>query len=418
MTDLVLKSARLPDGRVTDISVTNGIITHLGSSGSAERVVECRNRLCIPAAIDMHVHMRDGPQAAKEDWTTGTKSAVAGGVAAVVDQPNTVPPMDCVENFTARVALARERSFCHFVVNGSVTETADLAGLSAAGALAFGEMFAAPSSYGSALTPEVIRSSLAELAGFGALVTVHAEEVRPGEVDTLAEHAASRPVSGEAATVDLVNSLAPAGVRLHYCHMSGALSISRVRGTFEVAPHHLFLSWEGQDPGDTHFRMNPPLRTKAERLELWRLFALIPAIASDHAPHTLAEKSQPFSSAPSGVPGVETMMPLLMNAVFSGKVSLASVIEKTVTNPYRILGLPCPALTVGSRADLAVYADAPVQISAERLHSKCGWTPYEGMAGLFPEVTVVGGEPVWYQNDFFRGCPVWFAGKGKSVADE
>lgn len=418
MTDLVLRSARLPDGRVTDISITNGVITHLGSSGSAERVVDCRNRLCVPAAIDMHVHMRDGPQAAKEDWATGTMGAVAGGVAAVVDQPNTVPPMDSVEHFTGRVALARERSFCHFAVNGSVTEAADFAGLYAAGALAFGEMFAAPSSYGSGLTPEVIRASLLELAGFGALVTVHAEEVRPGEVDSLAAHAVSRPVSGEAATVDLVNSLAPAGVRLHYCHMSGAASIARVLGTFEVAPHHLFLSWEEHDSGDSHFRMNPPLRSRAERLALWRLYDAIPVIASDHAPHTLAEKSGPFSSAPSGVPGVETMMPLLMNAVFSGKVSLGSVIAKTVTNPYRILGLPCPALAVGSRADLAVYADAPVEISAERLHSKCGWTPYEGMTGLFPELTVVGGAPVWYRDDFFRGCPVWFAGKGKSAADE
>ena len=414
MTDLVLKSARLPDGRVADISITNGIITHIGSSGSAGRSINCRNRLCIPAAIDMHVHMRDGPQAAKEDWATGTQAAVAGGVAAVVDQPNTVPPMDCVENFTARIALARERSFCHFAVNGSVTETADLAGLYAAGALAFGEMFAAPSSYGSALSPEVIRSSLAELAGFGALVTVHAEEVRPGEVHTLAEHAASRPVSGEAATVDLVNSLAHAGVKLHYCHMSGAASISRVRGTFEVAPHHLFLSWEEYDSCDTHFRMNPPLRTKAERLELWKLFDLIPVIASDHAPHTLAEKSQPFSSAPSGVPGVETMMPLLMNAVVAGKVSLASVIEKTVMNPYRILGLPCPAPAVGSRADLAVYADVPVQISAEQLHSKCGWTPYEGMYGLFPETTVVGGTAAWHKGEFTRGEPLWLAGAGKA----
>lgn len=422
MTDLILKSATLPDGRVADISITDGVITHIGSSGTAERVIDCRSRLCIPAAIDVHVHVRDGPQAAKEDWATGTQAAVAGGVAAVVDQPNTVPPLETVENFAARVHRAEEESFCHYAVNGSVTESADLPGLYRAGALAFGEVFAAPSSYGSALTPEVIHSALTTLASLGALTTVHAEEVKPGEVHTLAGHAASRPVSGEAATVDLVNSLAPAGTRLHYCHISGTASIARVmmrqHASFEVAPHHLFLSWEEHDSTDTQFRMNPPLRTKEERMGLWRMFAAIPVIASDHAPHTAIEKAQPFAEAPSGVPGVETMMPLLMNEVFSGRISLASVLEKTVTNPYRIFGLAAPAIAVGSRADIAVYADLPVKISAENLHSKCGWTPYEGMTGLFPETTIVGGTAVWHRGEFVRGRTLWLAGKGKSSQTE
>ncbi|MDU9376647.1 Dihydroorotase [Methanocorpusculaceae archaeon Sp1] len=418
MTDLVLKSALLPDGRVADISIDHGVITHIGSSGHADTMIDCRSCLCIPAAIDMHVHMRDGPQSAKEDWGTGTQSAVAGGVAAVVDQPNTVPPMESVENFSARVAHAHETSFCHFAINGSVTETADLTGLWEAGALAFGEMFAAPSSYGSALSPEVIRSSLAVLGNAGALTTVHAEEVRPGVVHSLAEHAMLRPIEGEAAAVDLVNSLAPANARLHYCHMSGAASIARVvtrpGNSYEVTPHHLFLSFEEQDPSNTHFRMNPPLRTKAERMELWRMFESIPVIASDHAPHTTLEKAQPFSTAPSGVPGVETMMPLLMNAVFEGKISLDAVVAKTVTNPYHILGLAAPEIAVGSRADIAVYAKQPEKILPERLHSRCGWTPYEGMAGVFPVTTVVGGVPAWHNGEFSRGEALWFAGKGKS----
>ena len=248
---------------------------------------------------------------------------------------------------------------------------------------------------------------------------MNAEEVKTGGGHSRGEHAASRPVSGEAATVDLVNSLAPAGARLHYCHMSGTESIVRVlrrpHTTFEVAPHHLFLSFEEQNDTDTHFRMNPPLRTKAERMDLWRMFASIPVIAPDHAPHTAEEKAQEFASAPSGVPGVETMLPLLMNEVVTGRVSLALVLEKTVYNPYRIFGIPAPAVAVGSRADLAVYADAPVRIAAENLHSKCGWTPYEGMNGLFPETTVVGGTAVWHKGEFVRGRPLWLAGAGRKA---
>ncbi|MDR3102438.1 MAG: dihydroorotase [Methanocalculaceae archaeon] len=418
MTDLVLKSARLLDGRVADISITDSVIVHIGSSESGDETIECHSRLSIPAAIDMHVHMRDGLQAAKEDWASGTAAAVAGGVAAVVDQPNTVPPMETVANFTARVTRAKEKSFCHFAINGSVMENSDLSGLWHAGVLAFGEMFVAPSSYGQVLSLEMIRSALVELDKAEALVMVHAEEVKPGEMRSLAEHAVSRPISGEAAAVDLVNSLAPAGTKLHYCHMSGVESISRAAArpgtTCEVAPHHLFLSCEEHDAADTRFRTNPPLRTRAERLALWRVFDAVPVIASDHAPHTRTEKAQPFESAPSGVPGVETMLPLLMNAVFEGKIPLASVIEKTVINPYNILGLTTPELGVGSRADIAIYAEKPRTIHSEDLHSRCDWTPYEGTPGLFPETTIVGGIPAWHRNEFSRGGHLWFAGKGKS----
>jgi len=403
MSELVLSNARMPDGRIADISIDQGIITHIGSSGHAERGINCRNRLCIPAATDMHVHMRDGSQAAKETWKTGTQAAAAGGVATVVDQPNTIPPMETVENFQKRAALASKESFCHFGINGSVTEHSDIPGLAKAGVLAFGEMFAAPSSYGSALTIEVIRDSLKTIADQNMLVTVHAEEVLPGEVHSLAEHGCSRPVLGEAKTIRLVQDLAPAHAKLHICHVSGTEAFDTIKGSFEVAPHHLFLSCEETTPENTFWKMNPPLRTKKERHALIQNFAKIPVIASDHAPHTVQEKSQPFSIAPSGVPGVETMLPLLMNAVTEHKITLDQVITKTVTNPCRILGIPAPSLTPGSRADIAVYADTPVKISGESLHSRCGWTPYEGMYGVFPVTTVIGGIPAWNGGEFIMG---------------
>ncbi|MEA5038091.1 Dihydroorotase [bioreactor metagenome] len=403
MTGLVLSNARLPDGRIADISIEHGIITRIGSSTPADRVINCKNQLCIPAAADMHVHMRDGVQAAKETWKTGTEAAAAGGVATVVDQPNTIPSMETVKNFKERAAVASKDSLCHFGINGSVTADADFFGLIDAGVLAFGEMFAAPSSYGSALTPDVIRDSLRILADHDMLATVHAEEVLPGEVHSLAEHDRSRPVLGEVETIRLVQDLAPPGTKLHICHVSGAGVFDTITGSFEVAPHHLFLSCEETTPENTFWKMNPPLRTKKERLHLIENFAKIPVIASDHAPHTIQEKSQPFSIAPSGVPGVETMLPLLMNAVMERKITLNEVISKTVTNPCRILGIPAPSLIPGSRADIAVYADTPVKISGESLHSRCGWTPYEGMNGVFPVTTIIGGIPAWHDGEFTSG---------------
>ncbi|MDO5846238.1 MAG: dihydroorotase [Methanocorpusculum sp.] len=413
--ELVLANVRLADGRIADISIADGRVIHVGSSDRTAGAcrIECGGRLCVPAATDMHVHMRDGAQKAKEDWATGTMAAVAGGVSTVVDQPNTVPPMESAENFRARVALAAEQSFCRFAINGSVTEAADFPGLAEAGALAFGEMFAAPSSYGTALSPEVIRSASATISALGKLLTVHAEEVRPGDVHTLAEHAAARPAAGEVQTIRLVAALVPKAARLHFCHLSSVASFAAAgaSASFEVAPHHLFLSYEDAAPKDTHMRMNPPLRSRREQRELFAAFDRIPVIASDHAPHTLAEKAAAFSQAPSGVPGVETMLPLLMNCVDEKKFSLASVLSKTVTNPNKILGIESPAAAVGARADFAVYADKPVRISAENLHSKCGWTPYEGMSGLFPVLTVIGGRVVWRDGEFSRGAGEWIKGE-------
>ncbi|HJJ95068.1 MAG TPA: dihydroorotase, partial [Methanocorpusculum sp.] len=178
----------------------------------------------------------------------------------------------------------------------------------------------------------------------------------------------------------------------------------RGQDTFEVAPHHLFLSYEdtGCSFTDTHKKMNPPLRSKSERLRLIQKFDMIPVIASDHAPHTEEEKYAEFSNAPSGVPGVETMLPLLMKEVFEGRFTLASVIEKTVTNPNTILGIESPGFIKGARADFAIYNPSPETIRGEKLHSKCGWTPYEGMHGLFPAATVVSGVLAWDGSEFSR----------------
>ena len=408
MADLILKDVRLPDGKVTDIVVEKGRVVHIGSSNgfSSETVFSGHNRLILPAATDMHVHMRDSIQGVKEDWGTGTMSAVAGGVATVVDQPNSIPPMETKENLLNRIAIAKEKAFCRFAVNGSLTENADIKSLASAGALAFGEMFAGPSSYGSALSPETIARVTREAADIGKLITVHAETVTEGAVKSLQAHSASRSGAGEAEAVSLVRSLAPEHARLHFCHLSSVASIAAVRGqdTFEVAPHHLFLSYEdtGCSFTDTHKKMNPPLRSKSERLRLIQKFDMIPVIASDHAPHTEEEKYAEFSNAPSGVPGVETMLPLLMKEVFEGRFTLASVIEKTVTNPNTILGIESPGFIKGARADFAIYNPSPETIRGEKLHSKCGWTPYEGMHGLFPAATVVSGVLAWDGSEFSR----------------
>jgi dihydroorotase len=180
----------------------------------------------------------------------------------------------------------------------------------------------------------------------------------------------------------------------------------------EVTPHHLFLSRGMFQEGDTRARVNPPLRDEETRRALWSRWDRIDVVASDHAPHTLREKGLPFEDAPSGIPGVETMVPLLVAAVRRGKITLASVIEKTSWRPAAILGIPRAGFLPGDRADYALYPDAVTRIDAGRLHAKCGWSPFEGLEAVFPEEVVVRGRRVYACGELREAHPAWYPGRG------
>jgi Dihydroorotase and related cyclic amidohydrolases len=198
--------------------------------------------------------------------------------------------------------------------------------------------------------------------------------------------------------------------------MSSALSLAAARGTVEVTPHHLFLSREKARSDDTTFKVNPPVRSEHERKALLACWDRIDMIASDHAPHTRAEKAQEFSLAPSGVPGVETMVPLLMAEVLEKRLALPEVIKKTSTAPAALMGIPAAGYMPGDRADFAIYPRESVAITADDLHSRCGWTPYEGMQAVFPAIVIRDGAVVYDAGEFTRIPPVWYAGKGYSPA--
>ncbi|MBN1432807.1 MAG: dihydroorotase [Methanomicrobiaceae archaeon] len=413
--DLILKNVSTPAGLVRDISIKNGLVAHSGSSGRAERTIDCKGLYCLPGAIDMHVHMRGGKeQSSKETWKTGTMSALAGGVTHVVDQPNCIPAIKDASTFESRLKEAKSQAYCNFSINAGVMKGADLSGMHRAGAMAFGEIFAAPSSYGEGVPPEYLRSAFLEIEKSGCLATVHAETVLEGTDDSLDAHNCLRPVSGEAEAVSNIMEMAPDDLRLHFCHLSSFESADLVSGrhTFEVMPHHLLLSTDMFDAKDTFARVNPPVRDDATRKKLWRMWDKIDVLASDHAPHTVSEKSADFSSAPSGIPGVETMVPLFLALVYQKKISLESLIAKTTINPARILHINCAGYEPGMRGDFAIYPKRSEKVDPGRLHSLAGWTPYGGMEGVFPDKTILRGEVVYSDGDFLKGSPEWIPGEG------
>ncbi len=412
--DLIIRNALIPGGRIVDIVIREGRVVHVGAGGTgAEQTVDAHGNLTLPGAIDMHVHMRGGiHQSYKETWATGTMSAVAGGVTMVVDQPNTLPALTGRTTFRERVAEAREGAYCRFGINGAVTPDADLAGLREEGALAFGETFAAASSYGEAIGEEDLKRCLDILRRLDALITIHCEEVQDGRDVDLALHRQLRSGAGEAEAVRKLCTLLLPGQRSHFCHLSSDASLRAACTSYEVMPHHLFLSQEMFAIDDAHGKVNPPLRTEKERKALWNAWEKIPVVASDHAPHSDAEKSGPFETAPAGLPGVETMVPLLLSLVYEGKCTLTSVLQKTVTRPSGLLRIMPPGFTPGAPADFAIYPGEPERISAEHLHSRAGWTPYEGMNGVFPEVVTCKGMVVYDGGQFTFGAGEWVRGQG------
>jgi dihydroorotase len=356
--------------------------------------------------------MRGGVQSAKEDWETGTKSAIAGGVTVVVDQPNTIPPVTTPHALADRVQDAKSHSYCNFAINSGVTPDTPLESMWDAGAMAFGEIFHAPSSYGDAIDGVALEAAFNRIRKLDGLATIHAERIGTSPDTDLITHGLVRSALGEAEAVGTVQFLNRSECRLHFCHMSSVRSIDAVTGSVEVTPHHLFLSQEQFDKNDTFGKVNPPLRTEMERKGLWVRWGRIDVVASDHAPHTKEEKTQNFQKAPSGIPGVETMVPLLLAQVAAKKIDLASVIEKTSYAPARLLGIPRAGFEVGDRADFAICPKKPGLIRAESLHSRCGWSPFEGQKGIFPTMVVMHGQIVFLGGEFSRQEPTWFAGKG------
>ncbi|MHC1625967.1 MAG: dihydroorotase [Methanoculleaceae archaeon] len=411
--DLVLKHVILPDGRVADLSFSAGRLIHIGAAPPhAYETIDRSGCRCIPAAIDMHVHMRGGVQRRKEDWKTGTQSALAGGVTVVVDQPNTVPPIFTRSRFLERVDEARRLAYCKFAVNAGVAEGAELTAMWHAGAMAFGEVFVAPSSYGERVRRSDLRNALEQISALGGLVTIHAEDVTGEPDNSLSDHDRARSAAGEVRTIREMMDCAPQGCRLHFCHMSTADAVDAAGGTCEVTPHHLFLDIERFDPCDGRGKVNPPLRRASERKRLWERWERIDVIASDHAPHTLDEKRGPFEKVPAGIPGVETMLPLLLAAAESGRVSISSVIEKTSQTPARILRIPPPSFDRGGVTDFVIYRPEPGPLDPDRLHSKCGWSPYEGFPVIFPSIVVMDGRVAFRDGEFSPPAGRWIPGPG------
>lgn len=405
MMDLLVKDGRVyTGGRLlnTDIWIKNGRIAALGGYNTAAERIDASGMIIIPGVIDMHVHFRDPGYTHKEDWESGSISAAAGGVTTVVDQPNTDPPVMDAESYKEKLNLAKRRSIVDFCLNGG---PGDIESLLREGAAAIGEIFMYE------MSEERLARILKEVERLGALATVHAEDgevIRRyseplGGICDPDVHSRARPPIAEVSAID--HAMSVSRCRLHICHISTADGLELVRkrregrATCEVTPHHLFLSRRDYRRLGTFLKTNPPLRNTADCDALWDGLRRgdIDVIASDHAPHLPEEKRDDIWYAPPGVPGVETMLPLMLYAVKSNMITLERAVDALSARPASILGLRSKGeIAIGKDADLVIFdPKRQERIDVQRLHSRADWTPYEGKKAIFPVMTLVRGNVVF-----------------------
>jgi dihydroorotase len=404
---------------VLDVLVEGGRIAAVGQAAGppADRTVDAAGLVVVPGLIDLHVHLREPGFEAKETIATGLRAAVRGGFTTVCAMPNTDPVNDRPE-VTERIrAEARRVGLANVLPIAAVTRGSkgealvDVAALVAAGAVAFSD------DGRPVLDSRIMRRAMAAAAAAGAFVVDHCEDRALVEGGALNEGptAARLGLPGlPAAAEDIMIArdivLAEAtGAPVHIAHLStaggvrmvGEAKARGVRVTAEATPHHLLLSDEDIGVPDTDFKMNPPLRSRADVAALVEGLrtGVIDAVATDHAPHTAAEKARPFAEAPFGIVGLETAVSLILDRlVRPGVISLGRFVELLSTAPARRLGLSAKGrVAAGADADLTLLdLDLRVNVDRNGFESKGRNTPFDGwkLRGG-PVMTIVGGRVVY-----------------------
>lgn len=397
-----------------DVACSLGQIVALGSLQgvwSADTTVDATGLHVLPGVIDSQVHFREPGLTHKEDLETGTRGAVLGGVTSIFEMPNTNPLTLWAEDLQAKLAAARGRAWCDyaFYMGGSAANVEQLGALEVLPGCAGVKVFMG-SSFGDLLTDDdavlrrILRHGKRRMA-------VHAEdEARLRERKALVEasgdvcqHHHWRDVeSALKATQRIVSMAEETGRRLHVLHVTTAeemalLAQHKRRVTVEVTPHHLSMSApECYERLGSFAQMNPPVRERRHQAALWQAImeGVVDVVGSDHAPHTRAEKAKPYPQCPSGMTGVQTLVPLLLDHVHAGRLSLQRLVDLTSAGPARIFGIEGKGrIALGYDADLTlVDLGAKHTIDNDWIASRSGWTPYHG-------VTVTG----WPTHSVIRG---------------
>jgi dihydroorotase len=432
--DLVLKGGTVVnhDGEgLRDVGISAGRIAALGhlAASSAGEAIDCRGLHILPGVIDSHVHFREPGLTHKEDLASGSRGAVMGGVTAVFEMPNTDPTTTTADALADKVKRAHHRMHCDFAfyVGATRENTPDLGELERLPGAAGVKVFMG-SSTGSLLIEDDkgVRNVLEAIRRRAAF---HSEDEyrlreRVGERvdgDPRSHPVWRDPVAALTATQRLIRVARETGRRVHVLHVTSGDEMAFLAGhkdvaSAEVTPHHLTLAApDCYARLGTYAQINPPVRDAAHRDSLWDGVAqgVVDTIGSDHSPHTHDEKAKAYPASPSGMTGVQTLLPTMLDHVNAGRLSLQRLVDLTSAGPARVFGIARKGrLAVGHDADLTVVdLKRRETISNRWIASRAGWTPYDGVAVTgWPVGTFVRGTRAMWEGDLAppAGEPVCF----------
>jgi dihydroorotase len=402
-----------------DVAVSGGRIVAIGSLApeQAGEVIDCTGLHVLPGVIDSQVHFREPGAEHKENLETGSRAAVMGGVTCVFEMPNTNPTTTDEAALADKVARAHHRMHCDFAfwVGGTRANAHEVGELERLPGAAGIKVFMG-SSTGNLLVEddEGVRQILSNINRRAAFHSEDEPRLRERAHLRVPGDPSSHPVwrDAEAAllcTRRLVALAQETGARIHVLHISTGdempfLARHKRNASVEVTPHHLTLCADDYERLGTYLQMNPPVRDATHRAGIWWGVeqGVADVIGSDHAPHSRAEKDQPYPQSPAGMPGVQTLVPVMLNHVAEGRLSLARFVDMTSHGPQRLFGLAGKGrIALGYDADFTIVdLKAHQTISNEWIASTCGWTPYDGMQVTgWPVGTVVRGRQVMWEGE-------------------
>ena len=422
MSALLLKDGRVIDpaaklNQVCDVLIEDGIIQKVGLDLRADQaeVYDASDKIVVPGLIDMHTHLREPGQEAKEDFASGSRAGAAGGYTTVATMPNTSPVVDTAALVTSLQKRAEDVAVIHIHIIGAVTknqegkELAELGDMVAAGAVAFSDDgHFDPSA-------KVLLSAYDYLVPFNKAIINHEEDTSLVEDGAMNEGHRSamlgfkgRPIVAEDIAVARDIMLAEyAGAHVHVAHISSGRAVELVREakkrgvhvTAEATPHHLTMTDALVDPADSSTKVNPPLRTAKDvnAVVAGLCDGTIDMIATDHSPHAAEEKDREYIYAPSGFPGLETAIGVLMtDLVHTGKLPLETLIERMTYAPARVFQLNAGTLREGGPADVTVIDPNLVwTVDEKKFYTRGSHSPFVGRELTGKAVlTVVDGQVV------------------------
>lgn len=432
--DTILKGATLVNHDGTgqrDIGIRNGRIAAIGSLGqaSAGEVIDCTGLHILPGVVDSQVHFREPGLEHKEDLETGSRAAVLGGVTAVFEMPNTKPLTTSAETLEDKIRRGRHRMHCDFAfwVGGTRDNAKDVAELERLPGAAGIKVFMG-SSTGDLLVEDDdgVRAILKNTRRRAAFHSEDEFRLKQREGLRVEGDPSSHPVwrdevAALQCTERLVRIAHETGARIHVLHISTAEEIDFLQAhkdvaTCEATPHHLTLSADDYKTLGNLIQMNPPVRDKRHRDGVWKGIdqGIVDVLGSDHAPHTLEEKQKTYPASPSGMTGVQTLVPIMLDHVNAGKLSLERFVDLSSHGPNRIFGMSRKGrIAVGYDADLTIVdMKRRETITHEQAGSKAGWTPYHGKTVTgWPVGTIIRGIKVMWDAEIVnphQGEPVEF----------